>query len=111
MTDTNKIAHTPGPWHLGHESGANQMQPSISILRSVTYVEGARPTTYRVGEVTYPSTTGNTVGSFERAANARLIAAAPELLEALQRLDKNGHTQATWDFALAAIAKATGDAA
>lgn len=43
----------------------------------------------------------------ERDANAKLIAAAPELLEALQRLDKHGHTQETWDFAKRAIAKAT----
>jgi hypothetical protein len=40
-------------------------------------------------------------------ANARLIAAAPTLLEALQRLDQFGHTQATWDFAKRAIAIAT----
>lgn len=44
----------------------------------------------------------------EQWANARLIAAAPELLEALQRLEQYGHTQATWEFALRAIAKAAG---
>ena len=34
--------------------------------------------------VRYPTTTGKTVGAAEREANARLIAAAPDLLEALQ---------------------------
>lgn len=42
-------------------------------------------------------------------ANSRLIAAAPDLLTALQLLDKNGHTQATWEFALRALAKAAGE--
>ncbi len=47
--------------------------------------------------------------SAEIEANARLIAAAPDLLEALKRLDQHGHTQATWDFALRAMAKANGE--
>lgn len=45
----------------------------------------------------------------ELAANAHLIAAAPDLYEALRRLEKNGHTQATWDLALKAMAKARGE--
>lgn len=47
----------------------------------------------------------------ESAANADLIAAAPELLEALQDAlhahDKHGE-HSEWDFARAAIAKALG---
>lgn len=42
-------------------------------------------------------------------ANAQLIAAAPDLYEALQRLDRFGHTDATWDYALRAMAKARGE--
>lgn len=49
--------------------------------------------------------------SAETEANARLIAAAPDLLEALKRLNQYGHTQATWDFAMRAIAKANGERA
>ena len=41
--------------------------------------------------------------------DARLIAAAPDLLAALQALDRNGHTEATWFIAKKAIAKATGE--
>lgn len=44
----------------------------------------------------------------EGSANAHLIAAAPDLYKALKRLDENGHTQAIWDFALRALAKAEG---
>lgn len=47
----------------------------------------------------------------ERLANANLIAAAPELLEALQdalhAYDKHGE-HSEWDFARAAVAKALG---
>lgn len=52
-------------------------------------------------------------GSFvqEQQANTKLIAAAPELLEALQDAlhahDKHGE-HSEWDFARAAIAKALG---
>jgi hypothetical protein len=47
-------------------------------------------------------------------ANARLIAAAPDLLEALELLQagwsKNAITAGTWAIARAAIAKAKGEA-
>lgn len=54
----------------------------------------------------------HSVGSLEKQMrrNAHLIAAAPDLYEALRRLEKNGHRQATWDFALKAMAKARGEA-
>ncbi len=46
--------------------------------------------------------------------DGRLIAAAPDLLEALQTLvsqrDAHFHTAAAWDAARTAIAKANGDA-
>jgi hypothetical protein len=42
--------------------------------------------------------------------DARLIAAAPDLLEALQYIVQNGPSSAAWAFAIAAIVKATGDA-
>ena len=47
----------------------------------------------------------------EAEANARLIAAAPELLEALRDMvsDRKCLSEATVNFARAAIAKATGD--
>lgn len=75
--------HTPGPWRVGREIGESQLMPRIEILRDVTFAEGVRPTTYYLAEVCYPTTTGNTVGAEERRANARLIAAAPDLLAAL----------------------------
>jgi len=54
---------------------------------------------------------GFDVGSDKAKANAKLIAAAPELLEALQDAlhahDKHGE-HSEWDFARAAIAKALG---
>lgn len=112
--------HTPGPWYIGPEFGANQMRPSIRIYRDVIYVDGCSPTTYVIGEVGYPTTTGNTVGAEERRANARLIAAAPELLEALKNLrdaewmvthEWGGDRKAALDAADAAIAKATGEPA
>jgi len=40
--------------------------------------------------------------------NARLIAAAPDMLAALRLLDARGFTTATWDLCVKAIAKAEG---
>jgi hypothetical protein len=52
----------------------------------------------------YPK--GCTLGRAEAQANAVLMAAAPDLLAALKALETRGHTDATWQAAKAAIAKA-----
>jgi hypothetical protein len=47
----------------------------------------------------------------EEVANARLIASAPDLLEALVRIRDGSHEHSSvYSVALAAISKATGDA-
>ena len=94
------VAHTPGPWHTGGTGGLIVFDASGYATANATVFHGR-----------------NEDG--ESAANARLIAAAPELLEALElavatieRLGvqrgpfKSG--QGTLDVALAAIAKARG---
>ena len=85
--------HTPGPWI-----------PSYTKIGSVTAENGA---------VIAKCMRLTSLSGLE--ANARLIAAAPELLEALQALETLfapracDSTAATWiDKARAAIAKATG---
>ena len=86
--------HTKGPW-VAHEYGS----PKGSF-----YVRG--PNNERV--VNGPSLTNE--------FNARLIAAAPDLLEALQRLvncysvsSSRESRDSCWNQARAAIAKATGE--
>jgi hypothetical protein len=49
---------------------------------------------------------GCTLDRGEAQANAVLMAAAPDLLAALKALETRGHTDATWQAAKAAIAKA-----
>lgn len=101
-----KQAHTPVPWMMTtkHLLGFGVLTDAMSLS-----ADGPLVTCWAGGEIGY-----------ERAeANARLIAAAPELLEALQGLIRVvdamkmttglGKTQiARLDGAKAAIAKATG---
>ena len=63
------MSHTPGPWHVGGKGNA------------IVYadVEGG---SYAVAN----AVTFHGQPNFEDAANARLIAAAPDLLEALRKL-------------------------
>jgi hypothetical protein len=80
----SEIKHTPGPWWAsGLEVGTVPMM-DIKVAR----VSGATLD--------------------EARANARLIAAAPAMLEALEKI--SSETAATWvqDVANEAIAKATG---
>lgn len=78
--------HTPGPWSVGN---------------------GSRVTGFTVKIATDELLVGGRGLTSE--ANARLIAAAPELLEALQRLVDVVDPESTgWNEAVAAIAKATG---
>ncbi len=86
-------AHTPGPWHVTPDSFVmTTSRPSLGIARVITHVRG-----------------------FD--ANARLIAAAPDLLEALREIDGEAVCPAAeyvpalpkiWEIARRAIAKAEG---
>ena len=82
-------AHTPGPW--SNDYGVEISAGCISIC-------GMRPPFNK---------------DPEKAANAQLISAAPELLEAVERLEagvrlwiSRGVTDEDMEFARAAIAKA-----
>ena len=79
--------HTPGPWHTAGEQGV-QIRSAKDQIAKVWTMRGN-----------------------EWKANAHLIAAAPDLLEALQDMvsDHASLSAATLAFARAAIAKATGE--
>lgn len=92
-----KYTHTPGPWHVGGKGD--------SIVYAT--VDGGN---YAVcNAVTFHGQPG-----FEDTANARLIAAAPELLDACRKMARlGGWTEKaprgftdTWESAVSAIAKA-----
>ena len=87
---------TPGPWH-------------VSKGRRVVWVKAGHQNVAGVYMGSYPARYGET-----DLANARLIAAAPELLDALDRLLNwprvfDGLRAEDVAFARAAIAKATGE--
>ena len=90
--------HTPGPWQIGKNFG------SVVCDTPVPGIRGSDDTEYYGGHLIAESVT---------EANARLIAAAPELLEALKELmvaaDRVSAEPVTWlGKARAAIAKAEG---
>ena len=108
--------HTPGPWAAHFEEAYFVTGPDLGRVAMMMNLKGA----HGLG--------GRRTGD-ESAANARLIAAAPDLLEALQGLTQAINFRAAavcgnddskvefavsefWraqDKALAAIAKATGE--
>lgn len=98
-----KAKHTPGPWRV------EDQRKAISRWVIVTG-EG--------GSVAECAPAGPWVSNETADANARLIAAAPDLLEAAKmalemyrQLQPVGGWQAVHDFLHAAIAKAEGGAA
>lgn len=97
--------HTPGPWEavFTAKSKADPLQFSIIHAKQPCY-EGNK--TLDIASV------WNRGGNEKANSNARLIAAAPELLEALCALvlnvDAGGATLGALADARAAIAKATG---
>jgi hypothetical protein len=87
---TVSAKHTPGPWSLDSDAGQVHIVAAGAAIARVMAMRSDG-----CGE-----------------ANARLIAAAPDLLEALQAvIDHGSMTGADWasDKARAAIAKATGE--
>lgn len=91
----SKAIHTPGPWQVCVDA------PSL-IEASIGHEDGLMRTIAQALDP-IPHIGDKTVN-----ANARLIAAAPELLKALQNLDANPELTSAWLQARAAIAKATG---
>ena len=97
MTQT---AHTPGPWR----AGASTFYPGLDGPLTMRVYTDHPPTEFEV--------TGDNI-----AANARLIAAAPDLLEALVKIEPHlgrgygpveGETLG--EIARSAISRATGEA-
>lgn len=68
------MSHTPGPWHIGTSADGT---PAVCVPVHVS--EG---TDFVVAQVNKPRLMGCVTGCAE--ANARLIAAAPDLLAALE---------------------------
>ena len=115
--------HTPGPWEIeplqGKYYGTRILLDSGVIE---VWTDGSRPPKPSEREIAdgwTPDVGMNHVESEEDYANARLIAAAPELLEALRALykvlepaegDFSKAEQFAMELARAAIRKATGEA-
>ena len=87
-----KTQHTPGPWYQGceEEPKSGDIYAEDGSLIAEAFVNGGQETL---------------------VANARLIAAAPDLLEALKTLVITRSAAKALPDATAAIAKATGDKA
>lgn len=96
--------HTPGPWTIVQDSPHN---------RTVRYSIGARLPTDMATYVCTIKQPAGLITDGRHDANARLIAAAPDLLEALKALMANVKFRRyilagnITDFARAAIEKAT----
>jgi len=93
--------HTPGPWQTDRNNVHAAQIATIHGCTNSDWVEIWSPAAFAASEET-------------QEANARLIAAAPELLEALDRIadmcaaPPNFSDKTIQDIACAAIAKATG---
>lgn len=83
MADINTVAHTPGPWHN------EKPQPHSRSASAV--ICGAPPSC--VPHIAYIPTNGYAASLDEQAANARLIAATPELLTALRQIAQRDHVR------------------
>lgn len=111
--DTKQIpVHTPGPWH-------DEMDAFVSHIVAPDPT-GEYPDGIYIAEIANGDDVVGRFATYEQhEANARLIAAAPELLDALTHTldflhaNDDGEDDVRWriEKAQAAIAKATGRAA
>ena len=95
-------AHTPGLWNQKHRAGSDGMYRTEIYSEEFGGIATCEWT---------PENFGNGVIGTYREANARLIAAAPDLLEALVALVNHKDDlmpSRLWDAARAAIARADG---
>jgi len=90
--------HTQGPWHVGAGNG----EGNIFSDNGRTRLEIGGTTLYSIAQIT------RGWDEVEDEANARLIAAAPEMLAALQSLTHPMASDEDLQNALAVIAKVKG---
>lgn len=76
---TTKQKHTPGPWQLGGFG-------KVYSPGRVPAVDNGLPTAYEVASVPFRPMDALGVHQDETRANARLIAAAPDLLASLKAI-------------------------
>ena len=88
--------HTPGPWHAAHRHGDGTAHEDV-IGQLGWEVHGP------------PEPGPGCRGQFRKAGDAHLIAAAPDLLAALETCLKGGTSMAGIKQASAAMAKARGE--
>ena len=99
--------HTPGPWVLvQYAKGINLPIPFMEHKTTAVFADGVKG-----GDVAYMQ--HGLYGDDQALVNALLIAAAPEMLAALQNVRdarRTGHNaDEAWRWVDAAITKATGD--
>lgn len=93
--------HTPGPWRVFEHSWCDTSIVASSFDHSICSLD-----------INHATEESQAADEAVMAANARLIAAAPELLVELRQLAETAHNHFTVpDSVWAAIAKAAGSAA
>jgi hypothetical protein len=98
------MAHTPGNWTINHECIGPPGEP-VALLCDMT-----APNVATV--VDWPRRDAEAVDDTENEANARLIAAAPELLAALEEvlgLASQAHSDCEWENDTRCDAEGYGD--
>lgn len=105
------VKHTPGPWATNRLTINNPEDNAGHLIISADTADKHDSPTYPIVCTLQAKVINNRLDFKEAEANAKLIAAAPELLEALQNLTewaKKAHPIGyTFDEALSAIKKAT----
>lgn len=94
---------TEGEWHVvgGGPHWNNPDIPNHRIASSCT--------TPRAFDIAWSEDGELVAEHVYEEADARLMASAKGLYEALRRLHEHGHTEATWHYALRQMAKARGE--
>lgn len=105
IEQSRTLKHTPGPWVYAPDFDSDGKRAKVTTVAQCCEFVIGLPSAYEGGNYRDGDPSG------EAEADARLIAAAPDLLEALRELEES--TDWVWDNrarikARAAIAKATG---
>lgn len=104
----DRMSYTPGPWYIDLDLNLDEQEPYTCI---------AETSRYSIFGIYQPNLDNETAYALDRA-NAKLIVAAPELLEALETLmtagvfhdvSNSNRTAKALELANYAIAKAKGE--